>query len=71
MTVNSMEELGGECTSHPLLLTVYRFTSVPNTGGSAIVYISLSSEPPMSEGAPTDEVASVSKKMMRILMHMM
>ena len=33
-----MEELGGECTSHPLLLTVYRLTGVPNTGGSAIVY---------------------------------
>eukprot|EP01050_Picozoa_sp_SAG11_P023931 SAG11_NODE_4954_length_1711_cov_1.644541_1_plen_65_part_00 len=31
-----MEELGSECTSHPLLLTVYRLTSVPNTGGSAI-----------------------------------
>eukprot|EP01050_Picozoa_sp_SAG11_P016637 SAG11_NODE_2296_length_3554_cov_3.189870_1_plen_28_part_10 len=28
-----MEELGGECTSHPLLLTVYRLTGVPNTGG--------------------------------------
>ena len=34
-----MEELGGECTSHPLLLTVYRLTGVPNTGGSAIVYM--------------------------------
>eukprot|EP01050_Picozoa_sp_SAG11_P017820 SAG11_NODE_2612_length_3172_cov_3.416206_3_plen_45_part_00 len=33
-----MEELGGECTSHPLSLTVYRLTGVPNTGGSAIVY---------------------------------
>eukprot|EP01050_Picozoa_sp_SAG11_P026545 SAG11_NODE_6397_length_1321_cov_4.606383_1_plen_50_part_00 len=33
-----MEELGGECTSHPLLLTVYRLTGVPITGGSAIVY---------------------------------
>eukprot|EP01050_Picozoa_sp_SAG11_P005822 SAG11_NODE_426_length_9563_cov_7.501479_5_plen_93_part_00 len=33
-----MEELGSECTSHPLLLTVYRLTGVPNTGGSAIVY---------------------------------
>eukprot|EP01050_Picozoa_sp_SAG11_P030454 SAG11_NODE_9020_length_959_cov_2.648300_1_plen_38_part_00 len=33
-----MEELGGECTSHPLLLTVYRLIGVPNTGGSAIVY---------------------------------
>eukprot|EP01050_Picozoa_sp_SAG11_P010426 SAG11_NODE_1041_length_6056_cov_5.902468_3_plen_60_part_00 len=33
-----MEDLGGECTSHPLLLTVYRLTGVPNTGGSAIVY---------------------------------
>ena len=33
-----MEELGGECTSHPLLLTVYRLTGVPNTGRSAIVY---------------------------------
>eukprot|EP01050_Picozoa_sp_SAG11_P008111 SAG11_NODE_698_length_7682_cov_6.090993_3_plen_153_part_00 len=31
--------LGGEFTSHPLLLTVYRLTGVPNTGGSAIVYI--------------------------------
>ena len=36
-----MEELGGECTSHPLLLTVYRLTGVPNTGGSAIVYTRL------------------------------
>ena len=33
-----MEELGSESTSHPLLLTVYRLTGVPNTGGSAIVY---------------------------------
>ena len=33
-----MEELGSECTSHPLFLTVYRLAGVPNTGGSAIVY---------------------------------
>ena len=33
-----MEELGSECTSHPLLLTVYRLAGVPDTGGSAIVY---------------------------------
>ena len=38
-----MEELGGECTSHPLSFTVYRLTGVPNTGGSAIVYIRFSS----------------------------
>eukprot|EP01050_Picozoa_sp_SAG11_P034695 SAG11_NODE_12371_length_706_cov_4.782537_1_plen_59_part_10 len=25
-----MEELGGECTSHPSLLTVYRLIGVPN-----------------------------------------
>ena len=30
--------MGSECTSHPLLLTVYRLTGAPNTGGSAIVY---------------------------------
>eukprot|EP01050_Picozoa_sp_SAG11_P036437 SAG11_NODE_13869_length_635_cov_1.194030_1_plen_66_part_10 len=33
-----MEELGSECTSHPLSLTIYRLPGVPNTGGSAIVY---------------------------------
>eukprot|EP01050_Picozoa_sp_SAG11_P044989 SAG11_NODE_22174_length_410_cov_6.514469_1_plen_65_part_00 len=33
-----MEESGSEWTSHPLLLTVYRLTGVPNIGGSAIVY---------------------------------
>ena len=30
--------MGSECTSHPLLLAVYRLTGAPNTGGSAIVY---------------------------------
>eukprot|EP01047_Picozoa_sp_COSAG01_P128615 COSAG01_NODE_57985_length_309_cov_0.333333_1_plen_72_part_10 len=33
-----MEELGSECSSRPLLLTVHRLAGVPNTGGSAIVY---------------------------------
>ena len=35
--------MGSECTSHPLLLTVYRLTGAPNTGGSAIVYTQLGS----------------------------
>eukprot|EP01050_Picozoa_sp_SAG11_P004617 SAG11_NODE_300_length_11057_cov_5.223469_1_plen_103_part_00 len=34
-----MEDLGSECTSHPLLLTIYGLTGAPNIGGSAIVYI--------------------------------